>query len=67
MIDSARCMAQVLGIISPNIRIVKVRAPVAMPTALLPQRLMAKVVITEEAERLTMLLPIRIALSILPY
>ena len=66
-INSARCMAQVLGMISPNMRTTKVKTPVAIPTALLPQRLMAKVVATEEADRLTILLPIRMALSILPY
>ncbi len=60
-------MAQVLGMISPNIKTTKVRMPVAIPTALLPQRLIAKVVATEEADRLTMLLPIRMALNILPY
>ena len=60
-------MAQVLGMISPNIKITKVSTPVAMPTARLPQVLMANVVATEEADRLTILLPIRTALSILPY
>lgn len=44
-----------------------VRIPVAIPTAILPQRSIAKEVAREEALKFTMLLPIKMALSILEY
>ena len=40
--------------------------PVAIPTVALPRRFMARVVAREEAVRLTMLFPIKMALSIFP-
>jgi hypothetical protein len=63
---SADMVDKVLGVISPNTRMSKVSTPVATPTALLPKRFMVNVVKREEADKLTRLLPMRIALSILP-
>ena len=56
----------VFGVISPNTRISRVSTPVAAPTALLPNNSIVNVVIIDDAERFTMLLPTRIILSILP-
>ena len=58
-------MAIFFGTISPKIRITTVRIPVAIPTESLI--FIATIVIRDDAVRFTMLLPIRIALSILPY
>ena len=65
-IFSAEIVDKVFGVISPNTRISKVRIPVAIPTALLPNNLIVNVVISDDAERLTRLFPMRIALSIFP-
>ena len=59
-------VASVFGEISPKIRIRKVKIPVAIPAPMLPQRLTAKVVAREDAERFTMLFPIKMALNNLP-
>ena len=61
-IFSAEIVDKVFGVISPNTRISKVRIPVAIPTALLPNNSIVNVVISDEAERLTRLFPMRIAL-----
>ena len=55
-----------MGLISPKIRTSSVSTPVAAPTERLPNTFVEKIVISEDAERFTILLPIRIALSILP-
>ena len=55
----------VFGEISPKIRIKSVKIPVATPAPTLPNSWMASVVAREEAEILTMLFPISMALSIL--
>ena len=55
----------VFGVISPKRRISTVRIPLAIAT-MEPPKLYARLVVREAADRLTMLLPIRIALSILP-
>ena len=65
-------VAIVFGVISPKIKIRKVRIPVAIPTKVLlffPRpacvaRLIASVVVREEAVRFTILLPIKMALNI---
>ena len=65
-------VAIVFGVISPKIKIRRVRIPVARPTKVLvffprpacDARLIANVVVREEAERFTMLLPINMALNI---
>jgi hypothetical protein len=57
--------AQFLGVISPKIRIKKVKIPVATPAPTLPKSFVAKVVARDDADRFTTLLPIRIADSIL--
>ena len=56
-------MAHVLGTISPQSRTIMVRIPVAIPVARLIR--IARVVAREEAVRFTILLPIRMLLSIL--
>ena len=63
---SALIVAIVFGEISPKIKISSVRIPVAIPAPTLPQRLMASDVARDDADRFTILLPIKIALSILP-
>jgi hypothetical protein len=70
---SFNLVAMFFGVISPKIKIKKVRIPVAIPIKvleLLPKpafeaKEIARVVVREEADRFTILLPIRIALSIL--
>ena len=72
-IFSALMVAADLGVISPKIKIKIVRIPVARPTkvaVLVPAPswaaiLVASIVDNEDALRLTILLPIRMALSIL--
>ena len=49
-----------MGVISPKIRITRVSRPVAIPTAVLPNKRIINVVVSEEATILTRLLPIRI-------
>ena len=64
-IFSALIVAIVFGVISPKIRIRIVMIPVAIATAVAPSlKLYAIVVVNEDAERFTMLFPIRMALSI---
>ena len=58
-------VAIVFGVISPNRRIIRVRAPLAIATIELP-KLYARLVVRDAADRFTMLLPIRMALNILP-
>ena len=53
----------VFGMISPKIKTTKVNTPVPTPTATLPNRFVIRMVIREDAEMFTMLLPIKIALS----
>ena len=61
--DSLFLVAKFLGVISPNMRIRKVRIPVARPMSvlefalrpLLEARWIARVVVRDEAERLTIL------------
>ena len=48
--------------ISPKRRTISVRAPVAIPTAELPNAFVTNVVVREDADMLTMLFPIRIVL-----
>lgn len=55
----------VFGVISPKINTSKVRIPVVRLTNLLPHNCKVMVVARDDAKILTMLLPIRIALSIL--
>ena len=62
---SAEMVDNVLGVISPKTRISRVRTPVAIPIALFPKTFMVKVVSRDDADRLTILLPIKIALNIL--
>ena len=59
-------VASVFGEISPKIRIRNVKIPVAIPAPTLPRSLIAKVVAMDEAERFTILLPIKMALRSLP-
>ncbi len=59
-------VAKVLGEISPKISTSTVRIPVAIPAPALPKIFVARVVAREAEDRFTMLLPIRMALSILP-
>ena len=63
---SALIVAIVFGEISPKIKISSVRIPVAIPAPTFPQSLMASDVARDDADRFTILLPIKIALSILP-
>ena len=62
----ALIVAIVFGVTSPKIKIKSVRIPVAIPAPKLPKYLIASEVASEEAERLTILFPIRIAESIFP-
>lgn len=62
---SLESIAPVLGTISPKIKTRTVRIPVAIPTAKLI--FIARVVARADADRFTILLPIRMALSILLY
>ena len=62
---SADIVDKVLGVISPNTSMSKVNTPVATPTALFPKIFMVRVVKREDADRFTILFPMRIALSIL--
>ena len=55
----------VLGVISPKMSTTRVSTPVAILTPQSCHNLKANVVVKAEAERFTILLPIRIALSIL--
>ena len=64
---SASRVAMVFGVISPKINIRRVRIPVAAPAALLPNTSVARTVSMDEADRLTTLLPMSMALSILPW
>ena len=59
-------VAIVFGEISPKIKINSVRIPVAIPAPTLPHKSRAREVAMEDAERLTILFPIKIALNILP-
>ena len=59
-------VASVFGEISPKIRMSIVRIPVAIPAPTLPNRRRARVVAMLDADRLTILFPIKMALSILP-
>ena len=67
-------VATVLGMISPKIRMTIVNIPVAIPTAVAPlmpapierASFVASMVVREEAERFTILLPIKTALKSLP-
>ena len=63
---SAWIVASVFGEISPKIKIKIVSIPVAIPAPRLPKRRIAREVVRLDAERFTMLFPIRIALNILP-
>ena len=58
--------ASVFGVISPKRRIIKVRKPVAIPTKVFPKTSMVNVVMMADAAMFTMLLPIRMVLSIFP-
>ena len=64
--ESALIVASVFGVTSPKIRIRKVSIPVAIPAPTLPKYCIVREVAREEADRLTILLPIRMAESILP-
>ncbi len=57
-------VASVFGETSPKISMRNVRIPVATPAPTLPNSLMASEVVSDDAERFTMLLPIRMAESI---
>ena len=59
-------MAPVFGVISPKRRITIVKIPLAIPTATLPNRSIVNVVTKEDTAMLTMLLPIKMVLSIFP-
>ena len=59
-------VAAVLGEISPKISTSIVNKPVVTPVKLLPKIFIVSAVASAEAEIFTMLLPIRIALNILP-
>ena len=63
---SALMVAIVFGDTSPKIRIIKVNPPVAIPAPTLPHHSIAREVAREDADKLTILLPIKIALNILP-
>ncbi len=52
------------GVISQNINISKVRIAITIPAPILLKRLMANAVAIETADKLTMVLPINIALNI---
>ena len=58
---SAFIVARVFGDTSPKISIRKVRIPVATPAATLPNIEMASDVVSDDAERFTILFPIRMA------
>ena len=70
-------VAILLGVISPKTRMISVRIPVAIPMAVADLEARPKlavirvtmIVVNDEAVRLTILLPIKIALSVckLPY
>ena len=64
-ISSAFFDATFFGVISPNTSIRNVKTPVATPTRLLPNIFSVSVVDSAEAERFTILFPIKIAESIL--
>jgi hypothetical protein len=64
-ISSACSVAIVLGVISPKRRTNIVKSPVAILTAAFPHNCRVMVVAKEDAEILTRLFPIRMALSIL--
>jgi hypothetical protein len=64
-ISFERRVAAFFGVISPKIRIRNVRIPVAIPAPKLPKAFIAILVAREEADKFTMLFPIRIAESIL--
>jgi hypothetical protein len=59
-------VALVFGVTSPKISTRNVKTPVAIPAPTLPKCFIAKAVAMEEADRLTILLPMRIAESIFP-
>jgi len=62
----SECMvAIVFGVISPKIRIKTVKIPVDIPAATLPKMRMASAVEIAEADKFTILFPIKIALNIL--
>ena len=63
---SARMVAIVFGEISPKISMTSVKSPVPIPTARLPPILLASTVASADALKFTMLLPIRMVVSILP-
>ena len=62
---SAWIVAIVFGVTSPNTTMISVMIAVAAVTAALPPNRFAMTPVIAEAERLTILLPIRIAVSIL--
>ena len=55
----------VFGVISPKIRIKRVKIPVAAPAALFPKISVTSTVSMEDADKFTTLFPIKMALSIL--
>lgn len=65
-IESALMVAMVFGVTSPKISIKNVRIPVAIPAPVFPKRWMARDVEMEDAERFTILFPIRMADNIFP-
>ena len=64
-IFSAGAFAAVFGVISPKISTRMVRIPVPRPIAKEPKTLVTITVARDQAERLTTLFPMRIAVSIL--
>ena len=64
--ESALIVAMVLGDTSPKIRITIVSTPVAIPEPISPKISIARIVAIEDAPMFTILLPIKIAESILP-
>ena len=64
--ESALMVAIVFGVTSPKIKTIKVSKPVAIPGPALLKRCVARIVASEDAPIFTMLLPMRIAESILP-
>ena len=65
-IFSALIIAHVFGVISPNNKMMMVKIPLAIPTATFPETSMANVVTREDAKIFTILLPIKMVLSIFP-
>ena len=63
---SALMVAMVFGVTSPKMRIKNVSIPVAIPEPISPQISTANIVARDDAKIFTMLLPMRMAESILP-